>query len=409
MILVRDSELDRLKSEQDRAFAQKQEAYQNKKRLDDEKDRLYEISQNAWQRRSSARDEMNREYEHMQSERSRNDAIWDNYKKIRDSNNWRIDDLTQQADDLYQRMVSSFEQASDAYNYGDKSLAPEYAAEGRQYQALLKSVNAEKSRLCNEVKSAREHAESFSDRIDSSAFRSAKAQFEAAKREHEIAELAFKEAKQRAELAKKEFEHAKQNHKSAQDAFQQRLRQVKNEKKRRRDSDEDLMNRANIPYYYRDRCKVKREPDGTTNFYFGGIGDSDGFGHAHISMDSSGDITYNRDVFDAHGAKNFSDYQERLKEYEMKKKQRNGWDSEIIHGILDETDELVAMKYKYRNGNISDILIARDTQDSDLEDITKENEQEHPHVHAWYQDTEEPNHHDMKYGNKMFPKYPGKF
>ena len=110
MILVRDSELDRLKSEQDRAFAQKQEAYQNKKRLDDEKNRLYEISQNAWQRRSSARDEMNREYEHMQSERSRNDAIWDNYKKIRDSNNLRIDDLTQQADDLYQRMVSSFEQ-----------------------------------------------------------------------------------------------------------------------------------------------------------------------------------------------------------------------------------------------------------------------------------------------------------
>ncbi len=345
----------------------------------------------------------------MQFERSRNDAVWNDYKKIRDSNNKRIDDLTQQADDLYQKMVSSFERASDEYNNGDKSLASKYAAEGREYQSLLKSANAEKSKLCNEVKSAREHAESFSDRIDSSAFRSAKTQFEAAKKEHEIAESAFKEAKQRAEFAKREFERAKQNHKNAQDAFQQRLEQVKSEKKRHRDSDKDLMNRANIPYYYRNRCKVKREPDGTVNFYFGGIGDSDGFGHAHISMDSSGNITYNRDVFDAHGAKNFSDYQERQKKYEMKKKQRHGWDSEIIHGTLDETDELVAMKYKYRNGNISDILIAKDTQDSDLEDITKENEQEHPHVHAWNQDTKKPDHHDMRYGEKMFPKYPGKF
>ena len=407
---MRDMELDRLKSEQDHTFARQQEAYQNKKRLDDEKNRLYEIAQNAWQRRSSARDEMNREYERMQFERSHNDAVWDEYKRIRDNNNRRIDALTQQADDLYQRMVSCFERASDAYNYGDKSSAPGYAAEGRQYQALLKSANEEKSRLCNEVKSAKAYAESFSGKIDSTLFQNAKTKFETAKREHEIAESAFKEAKQRAESAKREFECAKQNHKSAKDAFQQRLKQVRSERKRRRDSDKDLMERANIPYYYRDRCKVKQEPDGTVNFYFGGIGDSDGYGHAHVSMDSSGNITYNRDVFDAHGAKNFSDYQERQKEYEMKKQQqRQGWDPEIIHGVLDETDELVAVKYKYRNGSVSDILIARDTEDSDLKDITKENEKEHPHVHAWDQDTETPDHHDMRYGKKMFPKYPGKF
>lgn len=407
---MRDEELDRLKSEQDRTFNQQQEAYQHKKRLDDEKNRLYKIAQNAWQRRSSARDEMKREYERMQAERSRNDAVWDEYKRIRDSNNGRIDALTQQADDLYQRMVGCFERASDAYNYGDKSSAPGYAAEGRQYQALLKSVNGEKSRLCNEVKSAKAYAESFSGKADSTLFHNAKIQFETAKREHETAESAFKEAKQRAEFAKREFECAKQNHKSAKEAFQQRLKQVRSEKKRRQDSDKNLMERANIPYYYRNRCKVKREPDGTVNFYFGGIGNSDGYGHAHVSMDSSGNITYNRDVFDTHGAKNFSDYQERQKEYVMKKEQkRNGWDPEIIHGVLDETDELVAVKYKYRDGNISDILIARDTEDSDLEDITKENEKEHPHVHAWDQDKGVPDHHDMRSGKKMFPKYPGKF
>ena len=100
---MRDMELDRLKSEQDHTFARQQEAYQNKKRLDDEKNRLYEIAQNAWQRRSSARDEMNREYERMQFERSHNDAVWDEYKRIRDNNNRRIDALTQQADDLYQK------------------------------------------------------------------------------------------------------------------------------------------------------------------------------------------------------------------------------------------------------------------------------------------------------------------
>lgn len=404
---MRDEELDRLKSEQDRAFARKQEAFQNKKRLKDEKNRLYQIAQDAWQRRLSARDEMNRKYEDMQSARSRNDAIWNEYKRIRDYNNGRIDTLTRQADDLYQRMVSCFERASDAYNCGEKASAHEYAAEGKQYQALLKSANEEKSRLCNEVKSARAHAEAFSDKTDSTLFRNAKALFETAKEEHKAAELAFKEAKQRAESAEREFERAKQEHQSAQDAFQQRLKQVKSEKKRRQNSDREFMDRANIPYFYRDRCKVKREPDGTVNFYFGGIGDSDGYGHAHVSMDRNGNITYNRDVFDAHGAKNFSDYQERQKEY---KKQRYGeWDPEIIHGVLDETDELVAAKFKYKNGMASDILIARDTPDSDLEDITKENEEEHPHVHAWNQDGGIPDHHDMRYGEKLFPKYPGKF
>lgn len=87
---MRNAELDRLKSGQDHAFARQQEAFQ-KKRLDDEKNRLYEIAQKAWQRRSSARDELNREYERIQSERVCNDAVWDEYKRIRDCNNERID------------------------------------------------------------------------------------------------------------------------------------------------------------------------------------------------------------------------------------------------------------------------------------------------------------------------------
>ena len=42
---------------------------------------------------------------------------------------------------------------------------------------------------------------------------------------------------------------------------------------------------------------------------------SDGYGHAHVSMDSSGQITYCREAFDKHGAKNYTDFQEKQAEY----------------------------------------------------------------------------------------------
>ena len=51
------------------------------------------------------------------------------------------------------------------------------------------------------------------------------------------------------------------------------------------------------------------------NFYFGGIGQSDGIGHGHVSMDARGDITYNRDVFGEHGASNYTDFKVRQEEY----------------------------------------------------------------------------------------------
>lgn len=148
------------------------------------------------------------------------------------------------------------------------------------------------------------------------------------------------------------------------------------------------MDRAGIPYIYRDNCKIRREADGTVNFYFGGLGGNDGLGHAHVSMDETGHVTYNRGVFDAHGANNFTDFEKRQQEYRTKHK-RN-WDSEVEQGVL-ETGEYVTFKTK--NGG-TDILIARGHVSDIQDDID--------HLHAWNQNTGIPDHHDMRYTKHLF-------
>jgi hypothetical protein len=303
-----------LKAEQDRAFARQQDAFREVKRLGEEQHRLYEASQSAWQRRASTKDEMNREFERMQSERDRNNSVWDAYKRVRDDNNSRIESLKHQADDVYRSMVNCFERASEAFKFGDKSAAPGYSAEGKQYQARLNELNNEIRRLGAEVKAARAGADSHAGGSNASSFNGAKVRFESAKREHQSAETAFKEAKRRAEAARAVFEQSKVENKRAQETFKRRLEQVKRENRMRRESDRELMDKANIPFYYSDNCKIRRKPDGTVNFYFGGIGEKDGYGHAHVSMDGNGHVTYDRGAFEAHGAHNFADFEKRVEE-----------------------------------------------------------------------------------------------
>lgn len=346
-----DEEFTRLKAQQDSAFSEQQRSFEVVRRAKEEASRLYNIAQLAWQKRSAARDEMNREFQRMKESSTRNDVIWDEYKRVRDYNNSQITSLKYQADQTYSNMQNAFQNASNAFNYGNKAAAPGYSAEGKRYKSQLQSLNSQIKQLGSEVKAAKARAQMASGgRASADTFKSAKSRFELAKSQHEAAQANFKSAKAIADRAKADFDRAKAVHQAAKDVFKSYLEKAKAKKKERQQSDWDLMERAKIPYSYRTDCKVRRESDGTVNFYFGGIGGKDGYGHAHVSMDKKGEITYNRKVFEDHGAHNFTNFEKQV----ANEKRRTGFEDGKYDVKVDPYDGLVRTHYYFGGINEND-------------------------------------------------------
>ena len=312
--MARDVELDRLHEIQEEAFQEKQRLYQAMKDAKAEKRRLQTLSEAAWDDLQNAREEMNHEHDEMERSKSANDTVWEEYRRVKEYNNSRIESLKYEAYRLYQSMSSCFDRASSEYEYGDKAAAKSYSTEGHEYKEQLASVNEEIRELGAEVKQARPYAESQTRGSDISTFNFARSRFLELKRKHESLKAEYKSAKAEAVRAEEEFNAAQERFKTAQKAFKDRLEYVKGQRNQRLSEEDRLMDRAGVPFSYRRDCKVRRNADGSTDFFFGGLGSSDGYGHGHVSMDESGNVTYNRDVFDEHGAKNFTDYQERQRE-----------------------------------------------------------------------------------------------
>ncbi|MBR5939441.1 DUF1771 domain-containing protein [Candidatus Saccharibacteria bacterium] len=190
--MPRSPELDSLKQREQAAFQHKQAAFQSYKAARDRANSAHDEMESAWHERSLARNEMNREYEAMQHASEQYRAVWDEYRHIRDYNNSRIDSLRYQADYEHREMVSCFEQASSEYEYGDKSMAPVYAQEGREHQARRDELNAEIGILIQEIRDAKANAEYRAPKTNSFAFHAAKEAFERAKAHHESAQAEFK-------------------------------------------------------------------------------------------------------------------------------------------------------------------------------------------------------------------------
>lgn len=307
--MPKNHELDRLKTEEQHAFELKQTAFQKYIEAKNRTDQAYKTQQSAWENLNHARSEMNREFESMQSARAHSDSIWDEYKRVRDHNNFQIESLKHTADSLYYSMSDAFSRATDAYDYGDKADAKMYSNEGKSYQAQLAGVNAQIAALGQEVKNARLHAEAYGGQKDSSAFNRAKDAFEQAKAVHKSAEADFKAAKAEKEHLYSEFQSLNVNYKHKKEEFEAALKRKRDSKAARQRADENLMHRAGVPLMYQKDCKVVRDSDGTVNFYFGGVGEKDGLWHGHISMDSNGNVTYRRMPIEDHGKQNFTDQQ----------------------------------------------------------------------------------------------------
>ncbi len=305
--MSRNPELDRLKAEQQVLFEQKQAAFQRFKDLQNQVNAAHDVVQSTWEERVQARKRMNSEFEARKSAYDNRDAVWKEYGRIRDYNNARIESLKYEADNEHRAMQDCFERASNAYQYGDKSEAPYYSQEGYEHRERRDELNAEISELAREVRQARENAEALAPRVDSSAFNSARADFESAKARHESAVTEFKRLKAMRDSAKAEFDRLQGQFKQAQVAFKQKLEEVKSERTAKKQQAVDKVNMALVHEkggasylgsIFGQDAKIKPRNDGSgkTDVYFGGSNIAgDGYGHGHAVIDREGNVIYLRD------------------------------------------------------------------------------------------------------------------
>ena len=304
----RDPELDRLGTQKKDALARKQTIFADLQRAKQAITQAYEAMQSAWQERVTAKERMDREYAAMQREIEDNQATWDEYSRISQRNNERIDALRSEADREHQDMIDCFERASNAYKYGDKAEAPIYSREGYEHRQRRDDLNDEVVDLIRENKAAREVAKSKTSHIDKTAFHSARESFLQAKARHQSARDEFKHCKARRDRLQSEFEVAHAAHLKLKAEFQRRLEAVRSQSQRERDN---VLEKAGIAPGERKDAKIVHKPDGTTQIYHGGLGRADGLGHGHVALDASGRKTYDRKAFAAHGGQNYVDSAQR--------------------------------------------------------------------------------------------------
>lgn len=301
---MRNQDLDALKTIEQEAFSLKQNAW---KKYDEAKTRcseLHDAMQSAWNERVSARDLMNHEYEVMQNDNNNYRAVWDEYGRIRDYNNAKIESLRSEADYEHREMIRCFDQASSCYQYGDKSEAPYWSEQGHSHKNLRDQLNYQISELCREVKAAKQNAEMRANKTNSSAFHRAKEAFDDAKNRHEAFQAGFKRLKAERDQLKLEFHRAEAEHRKLKEQFQRKLDEIKTNNKRER---EETLDKAGVSLFERSDAKIVKKSDGTIQVYHGGIGSGDGYGHGHTALDQFGNKTYDRKAFTEHGKQNYVD------------------------------------------------------------------------------------------------------
>lgn len=320
--MSKNYELDRLKAEENIAFQRKQEAFQNYEFARKRANAAHDVMQSAWEERVRAREKMNQEFEKRKSAFEYHDSVWENYNRIRDYNNSRIESLKYDADSEHRAMQDCFDRANTEYEYGSKADAPIWSQEGHEHRERRNELNAEISALAQEVKNARDYAESCAPKVDSSAFEYAKIEFERAKYVHESTKTEFQQLKAESDSLKDTFDSLQTEFLRCKELFQRKLEEVKSNNQRERDK---ILDKAKIYGFDRKDAKIVKKSDDTVQVYHGGIGKGDGFGHGHTAINKTGDITYNRKAFAKHGSQNFKDQKD------------SGW-GPYIHGVIGDQE-----------------------------------------------------------------------
>ena len=256
-----NSQYERLKARHDEAYSRKQQAYREQQTAWQNYQSIRDATSRAFETMQSARAEMEQSWTQLQSVRERNDCSWSEYKQTLSRNNAQIDRLKDAADRAHCNMREAFDSASRAYDSHDGAAAKSYAKDGHSYQAERDRLNAEVRALIEENKTARFSAGAYDSEV--------------------------------------------QQAKDDLDAFKAKQHE---DKRIHQQDKETLAAKAGIPRQYWKDLVIRKGKNGSINIYFGGLGSGDGTGHGHVSLNSSGAVTYTRMPFEPHGAQNFTDY-----------------------------------------------------------------------------------------------------
>ncbi len=223
-------ELDLLKSKEQRAFSKKQDTWQKYVEAKDRTRLAYYEMVSAWQKRCDARDKLNNEYAKMISFDKNSREIWEEYKRISDYNNSRIELLRLEADREHQEVISCFERASFEYEFGDRAMASVYSRDGHEHKERRNRLNTEVSMLTQEIRDAKNNAKRHVPRANSAAFHDAKIVFDRLKFAHESAQADFKYLKAIRDHLKTKFEHAQVEHARLREELRKKLEEVRADK-----------------------------------------------------------------------------------------------------------------------------------------------------------------------------------
>jgi chromosome segregation ATPase len=190
-----------------RKFEVRKNAFDELKRVGDERANLKGRLDQAWNDVQWMRERMNSEYQRRQE-------TWDAYKRHRESLSYEIDQISARADYAHAKMKEAFENASYCYKQGDKSSAPRYASDGRDWKDERDRLNQEKANLINKIK--------WLLRPEEGNFTHYKAEFDMARGRHQNIQSQYRRVKEvyeavrkRCDTAKSEFEAAKARFDSA--------------------------------------------------------------------------------------------------------------------------------------------------------------------------------------------------
>ena len=125
------SVFENLKSTRDRAFRVLQFARDEKKLSGDNLHEKRGELNSAWVRVESAQNRMNQEYSIAKKVADSVDSDWSIYRRRQEDLDSEISQAKRQQEEFHNLSQDLFQKSRDAYNYGDKSMAPYYSQQAK--------------------------------------------------------------------------------------------------------------------------------------------------------------------------------------------------------------------------------------------------------------------------------------
>lgn len=116
----------------------------------------------------------------------------------------------------------------------------------------------------------------------------------------------YEQAKFEHDAVRALFDRASADFELARSAVVARIKQLKEEARRKQNDRRFIARYAGVPEQYIDNTWMSAQSDGTINIYFGGKDKPSGIGHGHYVVDATGVVTYRRDPLNPHGVHNFT-------------------------------------------------------------------------------------------------------